>query len=103
MASIIWESLVSIGGRSRENFADNGFALLFIYIDITLVEILTLHWSMERAAAVNTRQLLCKGDLDITESLHDDHHQRNLKLSNAWHRAKENRQIVYGKGIKPMH
>ena len=31
MASIIWESLVSIGGCSRENFADNRFALLFIY------------------------------------------------------------------------
>ena len=33
MASIIWESLVSIGDRSQENFADNRFALLFIYID----------------------------------------------------------------------
>ena len=35
MAFIIWESLVSLGGRSRENFADNRFALLFTYIDDT--------------------------------------------------------------------
>ena len=35
VASIIWESLVSIGGRSREHFADNRSAhYLFIYIDI---------------------------------------------------------------------
>ena len=34
MVFIIWETLVSIGGCSRENFADNRFALLFIYIDI---------------------------------------------------------------------
>ena len=34
VASIIWESLVSIGGRSREHFADNRSAhYLFIYID----------------------------------------------------------------------
>ena len=30
MASLIWESLVSIGGRLRENVMDNRFALLFI-------------------------------------------------------------------------
>ena len=37
VASIIWESLVSIGGRSREHFADNRSAhYLFIYIDIGL-------------------------------------------------------------------
>ena len=36
VASIIWESLVSIGGRSREHFADNRSAhYLFIYIDYT--------------------------------------------------------------------
>ena len=35
VASIIWESLVSIGGRSREHFTDNRSAhYLFIYIDI---------------------------------------------------------------------
>ena len=34
VASIIWESLVLIGGRSREHFADNLSAhYLFIYID----------------------------------------------------------------------
>ena len=32
VAFIIWEGLVSIGGRSRENFVNNCFALLFIYI-----------------------------------------------------------------------
>ena len=38
VASIIWESLVSIGGRSREHFADNRSAhYLFIYIDYRLV------------------------------------------------------------------
>ena len=37
IASIIWESLVSIDGRSRENFVDNRFALLFIYIDVIYV------------------------------------------------------------------
>ena len=37
VASIIWESLVSIGGRSREHFADNRSAhYLFIYIDIRI-------------------------------------------------------------------
>ena len=33
MTSVMWESLVCIGGHLGEKFADNHFALLFIYID----------------------------------------------------------------------
>ena len=33
VSSVIWESLVSIGGCSREEFADNCFALLYISIE----------------------------------------------------------------------
>ena len=57
MVSIIWERFISIGGRSRENFADNRFALLFIYIDYHYYALLiiTVQYSSDK--------IMCEGYL----------------------------------------
>ena len=89
MASIIWESLVSIGGRSREHFADNRSAhYLFIYIDLSVFfqkmrQVAVLFHQLILQFPYVSRELLCLDLYLLHEGLHE-YTARERKKKRPW-------------------